>query len=220
MCLYSTTFHALTILLHRAFLKEGHLRRHCDEGDRVRSEQACIHSALAIKKLVRSYKNAFTLRRAPFLLSYAVYSAVIVILRQKQHEREQFTEPISFFWTCLSELKHGCNFGLEKPLNILRNMVHEYQFNIQEGSMGGNDISGLLGDETSPPFRSQQPADRPALSALLPGEETDYMGTLDQPDLAFNNSSPGFLVSLNQLENDISEDALFGLFAPSQIFPS
>lgn len=90
--------------------------------------------------------------------------------------------------------------------------------------MGGNDISGLLGlDETTgPPFRSQQPADRPVLSAhaLLPGEETDYMGTIGQPDLAFSNSSPGFLVSLNQLENDISEDALFGLFAPSQAFPS
>lgn len=86
--------------------------------------------------------------------------------------------------------------------------------------MGGNDISGLLGlDENGPTFRSQQPADRPTLSALLPGEEADYMGTIDQPDLAFSNSSPGFLVSLNQLENDISEDALFGLFAPSQVFP-
>ncbi|CRG90706.1 putative transcriptional regulatory protein C777,02 [Talaromyces islandicus] len=215
-----TTFHALTILLHRAFLKEGHLRRHCDEGDRVRSEQACINSSLAIEKLVRSYKNAFTLRRAPFLLSYAVYSAVIVILRQEQQEREQFTEPISFFWTCLSELQRGCNFGLQKPLKILRNMVHEFQFSIPDGSMGGNDVSGLLDlDETDPPFRSHQPADRPVLSALLPGEETDYMGALDQPDLTFSNSSPGFLVSLNQLENDISEDALFGLFAPSQTFP-
>jgi hypothetical protein len=143
-----------------------------------------------------------------------------VILRQEQHEREQFIEPISFFWTCLSELQRGCNFGLQNPLNILRKRVHEFQFSIPEGIMGGNDVSGVLSlDETGPPFRSQQPADRSALSALLPGEETDYMGTLDQPDLTLSNSSPGFLVSLNQLESDISEDALFGLFAPSQTFP-
>ncbi|KAH8700167.1 fungal-specific transcription factor domain-containing protein [Talaromyces proteolyticus] len=214
-----TTFHALSILLHRAFLKEGHLRRHCDEGGRARSEESCINSALAIEKLVHAYKQAFTLRRAPFLLSYAVYSAVIVILRQEQHERGQFTESISFFWKCLSELKHGCNVGLEKPLGILRDMVHEFHLNIQKVDIESDGIPGLPNvDEAIPPSRSQQPANRPAINAMLPGEETDYMGQIGQPNLAFDNSSPGFLVSLNQLENDISEDALYGLFAPSQIF--
>lgn len=45
-----------------------------------------------------------------------------------------------------------------------------------------------------------------------------YMGAgIDQPDFDFGTSSPGFLVSLNQLESDISEDTLFGLFAPPQL---
>lgn len=221
----STTFHALTILLNRAFLEEGHLRRHCDDEGRRRSEEACIRSALAIQKLVRAYRTAFTLRRAPFLLSYAVYSAVIVILRQERHERGQFMEPISFFWTCLSELQRGCNFGLEKPLNILRDMVQEFQVSIKEGG-GGNSVTNEVSqlpslDET---FFSLPIADSSGmLDASVYSEQQHmtpeyYMGAgIDQSDLNFGTSSPGFLLSLNQLESDISEDTLFGLFAPPHL---
>lgn len=222
--LASTTFHALTILLHRAFMEEGHLRRHCDEGGRRRSEEACITSALAIQKLVRAYKRAFTLRRAPFLLSYAVYSAVIVILHQERHERGQFMEPISFFWTCLSELRRGCNFGLEKPLNILRDMVHEFQVSTRDRAAGGHEMPLLTSlDETFPLPMSQQAAETATLKTPLAGGQPvlpDYVGAMDQPEMAFSTSSPGFLASLNQLENDISQDTLYGLFAPQpQLFP-
>ncbi|OJJ07670.1 hypothetical protein ASPVEDRAFT_88908 [Aspergillus versicolor CBS 583.65] len=208
-----TTFHALTILLNRAFLEEGHLRRHSDESSRERSEQACISSALAIQKFVRAYKKAFTLRRAPFLLSYAVYSAVIVILRQERHERGQFMEPISFFWTCLSELQGGCNFGLEKPLSILRDMVHEFQVSTRHG--GQYEIPQMNLDETLFP----QPVSRQEPFTVV-GDDYDYMGmgAMDQSDpVGFDTSSPGFLASLNQLENDITQDSLYGLFAPSQL---
>ncbi|OJJ54514.1 hypothetical protein ASPSYDRAFT_61116 [Aspergillus sydowii CBS 593.65] len=210
-----TTFHALTILLNRAFLEEGHLRRHSDEGSRERSEQACISSALAIQKFVRAYKKAFTLRRAPFLLSYAVYSAVIVILRQERHERGQFMEPISFFWTCLSELQGGCNFGLEKPLSILRDMVHEFQVSTRHGGTAGgqDEVLQLMNlDETIFP----QPVSR---QAPFVGDDYMSMGAMGQSDHAggFGTSSPGFLASLNQLESDITQDTLYGLFAPSQL---
>lgn len=210
-----TTFHALTILLNRAFLEEGHLRRHSDEGSRERSEQACISSALAIQKFVRAYKKAFTLRRAPFLLSYAVYSAVIVILRQERHERGQFMEPISFFWTCLSELQGGCNFGLEKPLSILRDMVHEFQASTRHGGTAGgqDEVLQLMNlDETIFP----QPVSR---QAPFVGDDYMSMGAMGQSDHAggFGTSSPGFLASLNQLESDITQDTLYGLFAPSQL---
>ncbi|KAL3475205.1 fungal-specific transcription factor domain-containing protein [Aspergillus californicus] len=210
-----TTFHALNILLHRAFLEEGHLRRHPrDEADRQRSEATCIASALAIQKLVRAYKRAFTLRRAPFLLSYAVYSAVIVIIRQERHAHGQFMEPISFFWTCLSELQRGCNFGLQKPLNVLRDMVHEFQVSAEEAGAAGYDMPSL--DEAFSLPVSRPDAQRTV--AVSPG----YMD-LAQPDstsmaFGFGASSPGFLASLNQLESDLSQDSLYGLFAPPSLF--
>lgn len=216
----STTRHALTILLHRAFLEEGHLRRHCDEAGRRHSEEACISSALAIERLIRAYRQTFTLRRAPFLLSYAIYSAVIVILRQERHDRGRFMEVISFFWTCLSELQHGCNFGLAKPLSILRDMVHEFQVSVQEGGHG-LDQSTVL-DETFFPLGLTQQLGTPA-----PEEPTlvggswfqDYLSSMEYLEQPFTAHSPGYIAPLTPRDNDITQDTLYGLFAPPQKFP-
>lgn len=219
----STTFHALTILLHRAFLEEGHLRRHTDEAAKRRGEEACIQSALMIQKLVRRYRDSFTLRRAPFLLSYAVYSAVIVILRQERHERGQFTEPISFFWHCLSELQLGCNFGLKKPLGVLQDMVREFQTSIKEGSAGqeqphppGLDESFFFPLAMTPSAQVMTPSTTRSNGNYIANE---YIGgVMDHFEPAFG-TSPGLLDFLNDQEKDISQDALYGLFAPSQPFP-
>jgi hypothetical protein len=75
MC--STTYHTFRILLYRAFVEEGHLRRHSNPEAKKLSEQECIKSALIIEKHIRAYRRTFTLRRAPFLLSYAIYSVMI-----------------------------------------------------------------------------------------------------------------------------------------------
>ncbi|KAL5340958.1 fungal-specific transcription factor domain-containing protein [Aspergillus crustosus] len=229
-----TTFHALTILLQRAFLEEGHLRRYSTETTRDLSEQACITSALAIQRLVRAYKQAFTLRRAPFLLSYAIYCAVIVILRQERHERGLFVEPISFFWGCLGELRGGCNLGLEKPLGVLRELVREFQVShgngngdsgsgSGSGARGGDAFGHGHGHEMAFPNNEamlQFPGSQMA-NMDMPGEEEspefqdgggDGMGMLDL------GVSPGFMASWNQLENDISQDTLYGLFAPPQAY--
>jgi hypothetical protein len=177
-----------------------------------------------IQKLVRRYRESFTLRRAPFLLSYAVYSAVIVILRQERHERGQFTEPISFFWTCLSELQLGCNFGLKKPLSVLQDMVREFQTTLKESSSAGPEQgpqpAGL--DESfffplamTPSAPGLAPTTTASTGTYVP---SDYIPHMDHFDPAFG-TSPGLLDFLNDQEKDISQDALYGLFAPSQPFP-
>lgn len=176
-----------------------------------------------IQKLVRRYRESFTLRRAPFLLSYAVYSAVIVILRQERHERGQFMEPISFFWTCLSELQVGCNFGLKKPLGVLQEMVREFQTSIKEGNATGQEQLHAAGLDESFFFPlamtpSAQGMAQPTTSSTGNYVPTDYISVIDHFDPAFGNS-PGLLDFLNDQEKDISQDALYGLFAPSQPFP-
>lgn len=175
-----------------------------------------------IQKIVRRYRDSFTLRRAPFLLSYAVYSAVIVILRQERHERGQFTEPISFFWICLSELQVGCNFGLKKPLGVLQDMVREFQTSIKEGSAGheqphppGLDESFFFPLAMTPSAQVMTPSTTRSGGNYVPGE---YIGVMEGFDPAFG-TSPGLLDFLNDQEKDISQDALYGLFAPSQPFP-
>lgn len=219
----------LTILLHRAFLEQGHLRRHSDDAGKQRGEKACIRSALMIEKYVRMYRNAFTLRRAPFLLSYAVYSSVAVILNQEQLDRAQFTDTISFFWTCLHELQRGCNVGLKKPLAILQDMVYELRINVSEDDMTypaqnldpsldqsllsntllmESDHAGASMSEITP--QTAGPAGDS--SFMMPDYPCDELG---QP---FASISMGGLDFLSEQEIDISHDALYGLFAPTQHF--
>ncbi|KAH8173843.1 fungal specific transcription factor domain-containing protein [Sarocladium implicatum] len=221
-----TTFHVLTILLHRAFLDQGHLRNCSLDEDKITGKRASIDSALMIQKYVKAYRDAFTLRRAPFLLSYAIYSAVTVIVQQERHERGQFTDIISFFWTCLSELQRGCNFGLKKPLAILKDMVREFQASIKEGGAGGSGEDAPPGlDETfffTLPMSSitgvQEPQamdltrHSPGLDATLMSS-ADYFGGLDQFDPMFEGSPSGLLDFVNDQEKFISDDALYGLFA-------
>lgn len=228
----STTFHALTILLHRAFLEQGHLGSRSDQDSKRRGEDACISSALMIEKHVRAYRDAFTLRRAPFLLSYAMYSAVTVILHhQGRHGRGgKLAGSISFFWTCLNELQRGCNFGLKKPLAILKEMVHGLRLNVDSG-----------GDVADPEMQLQPSLDDSLLFRLSAGQDVSgqlphvsgssgHGGVLEEgarPDY-WNFADPtcgtvptdmlDFLNDqsfLNDQEIDIYQDSLYGLFAPS-----
>lgn len=199
-----------------------------DAGKR-RGQETCVHSALMIQKYVRMYRNTFTLRRAPFLVSYAVYSAVTVILRQEQQDRGQYTETISFFWSCLHELQRGCNFGLKKPLAILQDMAHELRVIIDEGgfahpeqqlrpsldqSLFSNTYSINCGGDSAPSsgLTPQMAESTGGNSFDMRNYQTDGLGFSYEP------MTTGDLDFLNAQEKDISHDALYGLFAPTQRF--
>ena len=174
-----------------------------------------------IQKYVRAYRNAFTLRRAPFLLSYAIYSAVTVIVLQERHNRGQFTELISFFWTCLSELQRGCNFGLKKPLAILQDMVHEFQVSVADGVSVGPEQQVQPSLDQS--FFFPLPVQGSGLAEPTPGSShnvvsPEYLLGMEGLDPGFGASPSGVLDFLSDQEMDISQDTLFGLFAPSQSF--
>lgn len=189
------------------------------------------------------YRNAFTLRRAPFLLSYAVYSSVTVILHHEQHDRGQkYTDTLSFFWTCLHELQRGCNFGLKKPLGILQDMVNELSVSIttEGGDVAASSTQQLLrpsldqslfstelsimseagGHDSVSSAMMSQPANPVHVTSndcydngnfFLP----DY--PIDGMDSTYGSVMPvSGLDFMNDQEKDMSHDALYGLFAPTQ----
>lgn len=225
---YSTTFHTFRILLYRAFTEEGHLRRHSDAAAKRASEQECIASAHAIERYVHAYRRTFGLRRAPFLLSYAVYSAVAIILPQERHDRGHFTSIIAFFWTCLGELQHGCNVGLEKSLSVLRNMARE--FHISSKEVGGTANTGSAGAQQEQPSRHDFGALDESYFPQLPlatssigqnsfpaAQYTNDFGVSSGADLFYTDAAfgpSGASDFLNDQEWDISQNTLYGLFAP------
>lgn len=224
-----TTFHTLRILLYRAFLEEGHLRRHSDVEAKALSERECIASAMNIEKHIRLYRKSFTLRRAPFLLSYAVYSAVAIILPQERHDRGHFTDTIAFFWACLGELQLGCNFGLKKPLSVLKDMAREFQLSVQECSstthpqpdLGTLDRSffpqlalGNLDGEQSLYMMDHYPGDGNPQQLQDRGAQMqmDHCGRVN------DTMTPGMMNFLNDQEWHLSQNTLYGLFAPTQMY--
>lgn len=122
----------------------------------------------------------------------------------------------------MSELQLGCNFGLKKPLGVLQDMVREFQTSIKEGSAGqeqphppGLDESFFFPLDMTPAQQVMTPSTTRSAGTYIPSE---YIGVMDHFDPAFS-TSPGLLDFLNDQEKDISQDALYGLFAPSQPFP-
>ncbi|KAK1144839.1 hypothetical protein N8T08_004852 [Aspergillus melleus] len=132
-----TTYWALVILVEQAFLKPDHFQFKLDSASELESRQVCIKAALKIRGLVQAYKNAFTLRRAQYGISYATYCAVLVLLHHTDQSSGEYADCIRFFWSALLEYQRGCSFGLKKPLKILRSLIHR----LNGMSSGGSDQS-------------------------------------------------------------------------------
>ncbi|CAH0024671.1 unnamed protein product [Clonostachys rhizophaga] len=217
-----TTYHALTILIQRAFLEEGHLRRCSDYAQKKQAEQTCLASALSIQALVRLYRDTFSLRRAPFLLSYAVYSAATVFLHHEGIQRGRFTEQISFFWTCLNELMRGCNFGLKKPLAILQDIVNELRLSTIEGDSSDlmKNLQPSLDDSLLTCFNEQhgpvEPSPHPSGGSSIYNFGLDSFFGPDGStwDSGYGTVSADTIGFFDEQEDFTSQDTLYGLFAP------
>ncbi|KAH8426522.1 fungal specific transcription factor domain-containing protein [Aspergillus melleus] len=132
-----TTYWALIILVEQAFLKPDHFQFKLAPASELESKKVCIEAALKIWGLVQAYKNAFTLRRAQYGISYATYCAVLVLLHHTDQSSGEYADCIRFFWSALLEYQRGCSFGLKKPLKILRSLIHR----LNGMTSGGSDQS-------------------------------------------------------------------------------
>lgn len=218
-------FHTLQILLHRAFMEEGHLRRHSDPEMKRQSEESCIASAIMISKYVEAYRNAFTLRTAPYLISYAVYSAATVVLRQERHDRGHFIDTISFLWTCLGELSEGCHFGLQRPMAILRDMVQEFYQTARQKELENSDDQTFSFRDLDRSLFSHLPlSERGSVhegstpsGTFIPSDDAsfvDYSMAMEQLDFGFDSLTPCVPGFLTDEESNVSQNYLYGLFAP------
>jgi hypothetical protein len=202
--LYSTSFHVVTILLRRPFLDGGHLSSDFTSASKDEDEMVCVNSALAIWQLVAAYRSAFTLRRAAYLLAYAIYSAIVVLLRHSKQDSEQRRQAIIFFWTALSEQRQWFS-GLQKPINLLRDLVDNFGASyIQPYDMSTpNDLFNDMMEAVTRPV-TPLPS-----GSTQPGAMANFTATS-----SFDDDQYFSFDFLNEQERIISEDPLYGLFAP------
>jgi hypothetical protein len=227
----------LNILVQRPFLTTGHLKKHSDADEKAEGERICLDAALAISKLIRAYKATFTLRRAPYLLSYAAYSAAVVLLHKGNAERTQLKGEITFFWTALCELQRGCNFGLHKPLSVLRQMMRELgeesvSFQSEDGGVndsqfsrmlesswtaaegaGGGELMNHHGGDNHACHGARFAGNNYPQSASMTDHNVDFGGG---PASLLTNDRQGLMDVWDEDARNIYDDTLFGLFAPPQ----
>ncbi|KAE8399636.1 fungal-specific transcription factor domain-containing protein [Aspergillus pseudonomiae] len=100
MTLY-TTYWTLVILTEQPFLRRGHFEFTPIPELQYQSKKRCIEASLEIRDLIAEYKKAFSLRRAQYGISYAMYGAVLVLLQHTDQDCEEYSEAIRFFWLAL-----------------------------------------------------------------------------------------------------------------------
>lgn len=115
--------YALVILTEQPFLKPDNFNFVPTPDSQADGRERCIGAALSIWKLVEAYREAFTLRRAQYSISYATYCAVLVMLQHAPRNRDDYVHCIQFFWRALLEYQNGCSKGLKRPLGMLKSLM-------------------------------------------------------------------------------------------------
>lgn len=197
-------YNCLVILLHRPFIADGHLRNSAGPTLTASSWQKCTAAAQRIAFLVSAYRTHLTLRRAPYQISYAVYVASTIHVRNAAQGNRESRDLLNFCLLCLRELSTP-NVGTAIPERIIRHLMRtmgvveeEYQ------SMGGKNILGYanldaLHQQTVPSPWSQFDLDAIVRSFPEPAVPV-------QQSIAPNIPQPAL-----QLLPVWNEDVLFGL---------
>ncbi|KAK2806343.1 hypothetical protein FQN51_007387 [Onygenales sp. PD_10] len=119
----NAVYYSLVILLHRPFISDGHLRSAVTPAS---SWKLCSAAARNITSIVLSYQSAYTLRAAPYIISYAVYVACTIHVRNaaatESTQRGDNSSQLASSLSCLDELSLP-NSGVSKPASIIRKLM-------------------------------------------------------------------------------------------------
>lgn len=116
-------YNVLMILLHRPFVADGHLYN-TSRSISVNSFMTCATAADQIIKLLREYDKAFSVRRAPYLISYATYVAATIHARIAA-KRGPGSHAHSSLETCLAVFRENqeTNWAVRRANAIVQNLM-------------------------------------------------------------------------------------------------
>jgi len=116
-------YNVLLILLHRPFVSDGHLY-HNARSKTVNSLLTCVTAATKIVNLLKAYHQAFSIQRAPYLISYATYVSATIHVRIAA-QRGPSSEAHKCLATCLTvlQLNQGTNSAAERANTIVEGLM-------------------------------------------------------------------------------------------------
>lgn len=144
-------YHVLTILLHRPFVADGHLYS-TSRSVPVNSFLACVSAADSIVALLRAYDRAFSVRHAPYLISYATYVAATIHVRIAAR-RSAGSEARDNLETCLGVFRDNqkTNWAVRRAKTIVEGLIKRLGVHLSDSAEDGGAASR---DEARPPQSS------------------------------------------------------------------
>lgn len=116
-------YHVLTILLHRPFVADGHLFN-TSRSISVNSFITCASAADSIVSVLRAYDKVFSVRHAPYLISYATYVAATIHVRiaAKRSTESQAQECLE---TCMAVFRENreTNWAVRRAQTIVEGLM-------------------------------------------------------------------------------------------------
>ena len=188
LCLH-IIYHALIILLHRPLVADGHLR---SASPPVASWKRCSEAAEAITHIVASYARLYTLRGAPYLVSYGLYVACTIHVRNlammSNESGSEYQRLLGFSLRWLEQLSVP-NPAVAQTVRIIRKLMND---------------RGIVLPSFSHDFNAPQEQIMSRMEGNIDAQETSL-----NPQISFDfleNSSLFF----NGWEGTFADDALYG----------
>ncbi|KAH8781056.1 fungal-specific transcription factor [Diaporthe sp. PMI_573] len=155
-------YHVLTILLNRPFVADGHLYN-TSRSISVNSFITCASAADSIVSVLRTYDRVFSVRHAPYLISYATYVAATIHVRiaAKRSTESQARECLE---TCMSVFRENreTNWAVRRAQAIVEGLMTRLGV-----GLGHGDDSSRQRHRTSHTARGQ---------ALMPAAQDNFHG--------------------------------------------
>jgi hypothetical protein len=116
-------YNVLMILLHRPFVADGHLYNTA-RAISVNSFMSCATAADDIVQVLRAYDKSFSVRRAPYLISYATYVAATIHARIAA-KRGAGSHAYSSLETCLAVFRENqeTNWAVRRANAIVQSLI-------------------------------------------------------------------------------------------------
>lgn len=126
-------YHVLRILLNRPFVADGHLYN-TSRSVSINSFITCASAADSIVDVLRTYDRVFSVRHAPYLISYATYVAATIHVRiaAKRSTESQARECLEI---CMSVFRENreTNWAVRRAQTIVEGLMARLGVGLSQG---------------------------------------------------------------------------------------
>lgn len=206
-------WNVLRVLLHRPLVADGHL--HLTLPSTSKSSLAtCTEAAINIVRLVRLYDKSFSVRRAPYLVSYATYVAATIHVRIAA-TRTSTSEAHEHLRTCLAVFNQNSatNYAVKKASIVIENLRKRMGIRLDEPASVPTSTATTGTSTTRETHRpSAETTPRSQSNALISGSSPFDMARSHLPS---NISTESTMVA-GEFVSDLDVDAIIHSFMHEQ----